>query len=299
MKKRMAAVVLALMVAGALTACSGSKTETKDTQATTQAKETEAKQTEAKQTEAKQTEAKQTEAKQTEAKQTEAKQTEAKQTEAKQTEAKQTEAKETEAKETEAKETEAKQTEAKETEAKETEAKTTEAPKTTEASETEAAAGTEAEEQLPDKAEYTIYNQTGEAVTSIQFYQNDIKKMIVSDGTPLADGESRVVTIEKDDTVTPDTTYSFSFQTEGGYVAFYRTLHFEIVPMTLIAEDAKTGATPFQFAEPEVSATEATTEAEAEKRQPRQRLRLRRKRDRFRILPSMSSPTRPAKMSQS
>ena len=263
MKNRIVAAVLAVMVAGALTACSsGSKTEstTQTTaQATTQAaKETQAKTTEAKATEAKTTEAKTTEAKTTEAKETEAKTTEAKATEAKTTEAKTTEAKTTEAKETEAKTTEAKTTEAKTTEAKETEAKAAEA-KTTEAAETEA------EKKLPEEAQYTIYNQTGEKVTEIKFTRNDTGKVALDEKSGLADGASTVLKIKKDSTVTDKTSFTFSFTTEGGYTAEYKTLGFEVAPMTLIAEDAKSGATPFKFEAPaEGASTEAEKATEAE-----------------------------------
>ena len=273
MKNRIVAAVLAVMVAGALTACSsGSKTES-TTQTTaqattqaakeTQAKTTETKATEAKTTEAKATEAKTTEAKATEAKTTEAKETEAKATEAKTTEAKATEAKTTEAKETEAKTTEAKTTEAKTTEAKETEAKAAEA-KTTEAAATEAA-DTEAEKKLPEEAQYTIYNQTGEKVTEIKFTRNDTGKVALDEKSGLADGASTVLKIKKDSTVTDKTSFTFSFTTEGGYTAEYKTLGFEVAPMTLIAEDAKSGATPFKFEAPaEGASTEAEKATEAE-----------------------------------
>ncbi|MCI6239398.1 MAG: hypothetical protein MR638_10195 [Lachnospiraceae bacterium] len=233
MKNRIVAAVLAVMVAGALTACSsGSKTEstTQTTaQATTQA----------------------------------AKETQAKTTETKATEAKTTEAKATEAKTTEAKATEAKTTEAKETEAKATEAKATEA-KTTEAAATEAAE-TEAEKKLPEEAQYTIYNQTGEKVTEIKFTRNDTGKVALDEKSGLADGASTVLKIKKDSTVTDKTSFTFSFTTEGGYAAEYKTLGFEVAPMTLIAEDAKSGATPFKFEAPaEGASTEAEKATEAE-----------------------------------
>ena len=233
MKNRIVAAVLAVMVAGALTACSsGSKTEstTQTTaQATTQA-----------------------------AKETQAKTTEAKATEAKTTEAKATEAKTTEAKETEAKTTEAKTTEAKTTEAKAAEAKTTEAAATE-------AAETEAEKKLPEEAQYTIYNQTGEKVTEIKFTRNDTGKVALDEKSGLADGASTVLKIKKDSTVTDKTSFTFSFTTEGGYTAEYKTLGFEVAPMTLIAEDAKSGATPFKFEAPaEGASTEAEKATEAE-----------------------------------
>lgn len=223
MKNRIVAAVLAVMVAGALTACSsGSKTEstTQTTaQATTQA---------------------------------------AKETQAKTTEAKATEAKTTEAKETEAKTTEAKTTEAKTTEAKAAEAKTTEAAATE-------AAETEAEKKLPEEAQYTIYNQTGEKVTEIKFTRNDTGKVALDEKSGLADGASTVLKIKKDSTVTDKTSFTFSFTTEGGYTAEYKTLGFEVAPMTLIAEDAKSGATPFKFEAPvEGASTEAEKATEAE-----------------------------------
>ena len=218
MKNRIVAAVLAVMVAGALTACSsGSKTEstTQTTaQATTQA--------------------------------------------AKETQAKTTEAKATEAKTTEAKATEAKTTEAKETEAKAAEAKTTEAAATE-------AAETEAEKKLPEEAQYTIYNQTGEKVTEIKFTRNDTGKVALDEKSGLADGASTVLKIKKDSTVTDKTSFTFSFTTEGGYTAEYKTLGFEVAPMTLIAEDAKSGATPFKFEAPaEGASTEAEKATEAE-----------------------------------
>ncbi|MDY4203698.1 hypothetical protein [Porcincola intestinalis] len=258
MKNRIVAAVLAVMVAGALTACSsGSKTES-TTQTTAQATTQAAKETQAKTTEAKATEAKTTEAKATEAKTTEAKETEAKATEAKTTEAKATEAKTTEAKETEAKTTEAKTTEAKTTEAKAAEAKTTEAAATE-------AAETEAEKKLPEEAQYTIYNQTGEKVTEIKFTRNDTGKVALDEKSGLADGASTVLKIKKDSTVTDKTSFTFSFTTEGGYTAEYKTLGFEVAPMTLIAEDAKSGATPFKFEAPaEGASTEAEKATEAE-----------------------------------
>ena len=253
MKNRIVAAVLAVMVAGALTACSsGSKTES-TTQTTAQATTQAAKETQAKTTEAKATEAKTTEAKATEAKTTEAKATEAKTTEAKETEAKATEAKATEAKTTEAKTTEAKTTEAKAAEAKTTEAAATEA------------AETEAEKKLPEEAQYTIYNQTGEKVTEIKFTRNDTGKVALDEKSGLADGASTVLKIKKDSTVTDKTSFTFSFTTEGGYTAEYKTLGFEVAPMTLIAEDAKSGATPFKFEAPaEGASTEAEKATEAE-----------------------------------
>ena len=42
-----------------------------------------------------------------------------------------------------------------------------------------------------------------------------------------------------------------SFRTEGGYEAQFPTLHIETAPITLLAQDALTGATPITFKAPE------------------------------------------------
>ena len=190
--------------------------------------------------------------------------TQAKETQAPETQAPETQAPETQAAETQAPETQAPVAAAAETEAAvaETEAAAaeTEAP----AAETELAAA-ETEAESADKAVYTIYNETGEAVTSISFYDNSAKKMVVKLSEPLADGDSVEVAIDQDDTATPDTTYAFSFQTEGGYVAVYKGLHYGTTPMTLIPADEKTGPVPFLYSAPDAAAeTEAETEADTE-----------------------------------
>ena len=197
------------------------------------------------------------------------------------TEAKATEKvteKATEAKATEKvteKATEAKATEKvteKATEAKATEKvteKATEA-KTTEAAETEAA--TEAEEEkkvLPDKAEYTFNNKTGEKVTEIKLVDNTSKKVVEDLKDGLDDGKSVKVSIKKDSSITDKTSYTLTFTTKSGYKAEYKTLGFEVAGINLIAEDAKSGATPIEFipeAETEAE-TEVATEAEEEKKE--------------------------------
>ena len=171
--------------------------------------------------------------------------------------------------------TEAKATEKiteKATEAKATEKvteKATEA-KTTEAAETEAA--TEAEEEkkvLPDKAEYTFNNKTGEQVTEIKLVDNTSKKVVEDLKDGLEDGKSVKVSIKKDSSITDKTSYTLTFTTKSGYKAEYKTLGFEVAGINLIAEDAKSGATPIEFVpEAETEAeTEAATEAEEEKKE--------------------------------
>ena len=44
---------------------------------------------------------------------------------------------------------------------------------------------------------------------------------------------------------------TLSFKTEGGYEAAFTTLSIEEAPITLLAADAMTGATPISFSKPE------------------------------------------------
>ena len=41
-----------------------------------------------------------------------------------------------------------------------------------------------------------------------------------------------------------------AFKTEGGYEAKFETLHIEVAPITLLAQDALSGATPISFFAP-------------------------------------------------
>ena len=48
----------------------------------------------------------------------------------------------------------------------------------------------------------------------------------------------------------PGYAVTLSFKTESGYEAALTTLHFETVPVSLLAADALTGATPISFKAP-------------------------------------------------
>ncbi len=100
---------------------------------------------------------------------------------------------------------------------------------------------------------YTFYNKTGEKVTELYLINNLTGEKGVNyavNGFP-ADGKwviTRTVSAEE-----KEAGYSMtvSFKTEGGYEAQYPTLHIEKAPITLLAADAVTGATPISFFTPE------------------------------------------------
>ena len=106
---------------------------------------------------------------------------------------------------------------------------------------------------------YTIYNQTGEAVVEISMRNTKAEgeEAVNMLAEPLADGAS----IELSKTVPAGQTgrdvfeLEFVFKTESGYTGTFPTLHFETVPITLLKEDAKTGATDISFFAPDVTCT--------------------------------------------
>lgn len=98
---------------------------------------------------------------------------------------------------------------------------------------------------------YTIYNVTGEKVTELFITDNATGEMSENyageDG--LADGASVAVSgTNKEDYVV-----TLSFKTESGYEGSFATLHFETVPISLLAADALTGATQINFFAPDVT----------------------------------------------
>lgn len=94
---------------------------------------------------------------------------------------------------------------------------------------------------------YTIYNATGEKVTEL--YLTDATGLTSDNfaGEGLGDGEY----VEINSTKTADYLLTLSFKTESGYEGTFTTLHFETVPISLLAADAATGATPISFRAPE------------------------------------------------
>ena len=94
---------------------------------------------------------------------------------------------------------------------------------------------------------YTVYNATGEKITDLYVTDNATgEKSENFAGEGLADGAS----VEIKGTKKADYVVTLSFKTEGGYEAAFGTLHFEDVPISLLAADALTGATPIAFAAP-------------------------------------------------
>ena len=95
---------------------------------------------------------------------------------------------------------------------------------------------------------YVVYNTTGEKVTELYVTDNATgEKSDNFAGEGLADGEC----VEITGTKKADYIVTLSFKTESGYEGAFTTLHFEDVPISLLAADAMTGATQIRFGAPE------------------------------------------------
>lgn len=99
---------------------------------------------------------------------------------------------------------------------------------------------------------YTFYNKTGETVTELYLIDNLTGEKGVNYAVNgfAADAKcviTRTVTAEE-----KEAGYSMTvaFKTESGYEAQFATLHIEVVPITLLAADAMTGATAISFSAP-------------------------------------------------
>ena len=89
---------------------------------------------------------------------------------------------------------------------------------------------------------------TGEKVTELYVTDNATgEKSDNYAGEGLADGEA----VEIKGTKKADYVVTLSFKTESGYEGVFGTLHFEDVPISLMAADAASGATPIAFRAPE------------------------------------------------
>ena len=94
---------------------------------------------------------------------------------------------------------------------------------------------------------YTVYNTTGEKVTELYVTDNTTgEKSENYAGEGLENGAS----IEINGTNKPGYVVTLSFKTESGYEGAFETLHFETVPISLLAADAMTGATQISFKAP-------------------------------------------------
>ncbi len=116
---------------------------------------------------------------------------------------------------------------------------------------TEAAAQTQetaAAEKVQTVGEYTIYNATGESVPEIYLYptgSSDKGKNLAGE-RGLGDAHAIGATYDAGDKAA-DTALTLEFKTASGYSAKFETLHIETAPVTLLAADALTGATPIAF----------------------------------------------------
>ncbi len=101
-------------------------------------------------------------------------------------------------------------------------------------------------------ATYTVYTSTGETVKELYLYDTDSSDK----GENLAgEGLEAGAFVELTKTVlatqTEEQEYTLEFVTESGYTGSFTTLHFEVAPIQLLAEDALTGATMISFSKPE------------------------------------------------
>ena len=99
---------------------------------------------------------------------------------------------------------------------------------------------------------YTFYNKTGEKVTELYLIDN----LTGEKGTNYAVNGfeadavwviTRTVSAEE---IEAGYSMTVAFKTEGGYEGKFETLHIETVPITLLAQDALTGATQISFFAP-------------------------------------------------
>ncbi len=98
---------------------------------------------------------------------------------------------------------------------------------------------------------YTVYNKTGETVTELVLTDNVTgNKTANLAGTGLAADAMSVITFALPGTEDGNHRLTLSFKTEGGYEAAFTTLSIETAPITLLAQDAMTGATAITFFAP-------------------------------------------------
>lgn len=108
-----------------------------------------------------------------------------------------------------------------------------------------------AEETVQTVGEYTICNTTGSPVTELYLYPTgSAEKGKNHAAQPLGTGNRLVLKYDAGDAA-KETELTLEFKTEDGYSASFTTLHIETAPISLLAEDALTGATPVAFRLPE------------------------------------------------
>ena len=97
---------------------------------------------------------------------------------------------------------------------------------------------------------YTVYNTTGETVKEITVTNNSTGEVTVVVTDMAADAEPVTITY----TAPEGTVLTLGFATESGREAAFDRLHIETAPISLLAPDAMTGATPISFFAPEQAA---------------------------------------------
>jgi hypothetical protein len=99
---------------------------------------------------------------------------------------------------------------------------------------------------------YTFYNKTGEKVTELYLIDNLTGEKGVNYAVNglEADAKYTVTRTVSAEEMAAGYSMTLSFRTESGYAAEFATLHIENAPVTLLAEDAVTGATPISFSAP-------------------------------------------------
>lgn len=105
-------------------------------------------------------------------------------------------------------------------------------------------------------AVYDIYNVTGESVTSLYIYptgsadkgENRIKEAGEKDGHQVVTFDAVPENLVMDNKVGQ---FTIEFTTESGYTGSFDNLSYETAPISLLAEDAKTGPTGISLTAPE------------------------------------------------
>ncbi len=99
---------------------------------------------------------------------------------------------------------------------------------------------------------YTVYNKTGEKVTELTITDNvtgEVSENFAGEGLDA----DAVIEVKMELPADQDAhhRYTLTFKTEGGYEGVFATLSNEVAPITLLAADAMTGATPITFFAPQ------------------------------------------------
>ena len=107
---------------------------------------------------------------------------------------------------------------------------------------------TETAQEVQTVGEYTVYNGTGETIKELYLYPtgSDRGENLVTSDHGFGDAHAMGLTYDAGDKAA-DTSLTLEFVTAAGYTNKFETLHIETVPLTILAEDMMTGATPVAF----------------------------------------------------